>query len=361
MINPVRLKGTSANIARYYTVGDYCTKGAGEHSEWGGAISNDLGLSGKVDPGIFRELLGGYVNGQQLGRCRGDGTVQHHPGWDFAVNAPKSVSIMALVAGDERIVAAHEQAVGALSWLEAHAILRRRKEGEIVHEMTGRLIYARFTEHASRELDPHLHTHVVVMNMTNGGPGEWMSSLETRAMFAEQMLAGQIYRNDLAHRLRELGYEIEHNPRSGLFEIKGVPQGLIRDLSQRAEQIDQHAKEHGHQGQAERQRSFYATRPKKESVSLEGLHQQWGNAAPAIKAPCSRSWKTPSGSASMNGPPMPPLLRVPCCSASATADRRRRSTSRVGCCGLGWRPMSARCGLPICCHVSRSMRPAPDC
>ncbi|MDE8652125.1 MobF family relaxase [Novosphingobium album (ex Liu et al. 2023)] len=276
MINPVRLHGTPANIARYYTVGDYYTKGGDEHSEWGGALAADLGLSGKVDPAVFKALLAGQVGGQQLGRHRSDGEIEHHPGWDFAVNAPKSVSIMALVAGDERIVAAHERAVGsAIAYLEEHASLRRREEGEIRHHTTGRLIYARFTEHASRELDPHLHTHVVVLNMTNEAAGDPMASLETRAMFAEQMTAGQIYRNDLAHRLSELGYQIERDPRSGLFEIRDVPKGLIRNFSQRAEQINAHAKEHGHQGQAERQRSFYATRPGKEKIGLEALHDRW--------------------------------------------------------------------------------------
>lgn len=276
MINPRRLKGTPANIARYYTVGDYYTKGPDEHSEWGGAIARDLGLQGKVDHAVFKELLAGRVSDQQLGRHRANGEIQHHPGWDFAVNAPKSVSIMALVAGDERIISAHEKAVStALSYLEEHATLRRRDEGEILYETTGRLIFARFTEHASRELDPHLHTHVVVMNMTNREKDAPMASLETRAMFIEQMVAGQIYRNDLAHRLRELGYEVEHNPRSGLFEIRGIPHGLIRDFSQRAEQIDAHAKEHGLTGQAARQEAFYATRSRKVKVDLETLHQQW--------------------------------------------------------------------------------------
>lgn len=276
MIHPRRLKGTPANIARYYTVGDYYSKGADEHSEWGGAIARDLGLEGKVDPAVFKELLAGKVAGQQLGRHRANGEIEHHPGWDFAVNAPKSVSIMALVAGDERIIAAHERAVGtALGYLEDHATLRRRIGGEIVHETTGRLIFARFTEHASRELDPHLHTHAVVMNMTNREPGEQMASLETRAMYAEQMAAGQIYRNDFAHDLRALGYSIDHDPRSGLFEIRGVPAELIAAFSQRAEQIDAHAAEHGLTGQAARRKSFYETRPPKAKVGLDTLHQQW--------------------------------------------------------------------------------------
>lgn len=276
MIHPVRLTGTPGNIARYYTVGDYYTKGGNEHSQWGGAIAEELGLEGKVDPDVFKTLLAGKVAGQQLGRYRGDGEVQHHPGWDFAVNAPKSVSVMALVSGDERIMAAHEQAVGsAIAYIEEHANLRRREDGEIRHITTGRLLVARFTEHASRELDPHLHTHVVVFNMTSEAPGDPMASLESRAMFAEQMTAGQVYRNDLAHRLRELGYQIESDPRSGLFEIRDFPRELATSFSQRAEDINAHASKHGLRGQEARRQSFYATRPKKEKIDLGGLHDLW--------------------------------------------------------------------------------------
>lgn len=103
MIHPRRLKGAPDNLARYYSVGDYYAKGSEAPSEWGGRIAPDLGLSGRVDPATFRQLLEGKVDGQQLGRHRTDGGIEHHPGWDFAVNAPKSVSIMALVAGDDRI------------------------------------------------------------------------------------------------------------------------------------------------------------------------------------------------------------------------------------------------------------------
>ncbi|WP_443971452.1 MobF family relaxase [Sphingobium sp. CR28] len=278
MINPIRLRGKPANIARYYTVGDYYTKGSNEHSEWGGKIAAELGLRGAVDPAIFKELLAGKIEEQKLGRRRKDGEIHHHPGWDFAVNAPKSVSIMALVAGDDRVVEAHEKAVtAALSYVEEHALTRHRVDGEVTERTTGRLVWARFTEHASRELDPHLHTHVVVMNITDVGDRAKKVSLETRVMFAEQMTAGQVYRNELAHLLRERGYNIDFDPRRGLFEIRGVPKDLIAHMSRRAEQIDAHAREHGLAGQAERQKSFYATRGPKQRATMEELHQQWGD------------------------------------------------------------------------------------
>lgn len=279
MIHPRRLKGTAANISRYYTIGDYYTKGGDEPSEWGGKLAPGLGLSGKVDPKQFEELLAGKVGDQQLGRRRKEG-IQHHPGWDFNISAPKSISILALVTGDERIIAAHERAVGvALAHLEEHAELRRRVEGEIVHETTGRLLFARFTEHASRDLDPHLHTHVVVLNMTNHLRGDRMSSLETRSMFAEQLVTGQIYRNELAHDVRELGHEIVFDPRRGLFEVAGVPGEMIREYSQRAEEINAHAKEHCLTGQAARRISFFETRKAKEKIGLEDLQERWNKRA----------------------------------------------------------------------------------
>lgn len=280
MIHPRRLSGSAGNIARYYTVGDYYTKGSDEHSEWAGKIAAELGLEGAVDPAMFRELLAGRVAGVQLGRRRADGNIQHHPGWDFAVNAPKSVSIMALVAQDKRVLEAHEQAVGeAIGWLEEHAAFRYRKQGEVVHETTGRIIAARFTEHASRELDPHLHTHVVVMNITDRQDGAPMSSMETRAMFAEQMVAGQIYRNGLAQRLHAHGFELETDPHRGLFEIRGVPKSLIAEWSKRAEQIDAHAEEHGRKGQAARVASFYQTRKPKQKTTIDGLRERWDKEA----------------------------------------------------------------------------------
>lgn len=277
MIHPRRLKGTPANIARYYTVGDYYTKGSDEHSQWSGTIAAELGLEGKeVDPELFRQLLAGQIGDRQLGRYRANGEIQHHTGWDFAINAPKSVSLMALVTGDQRIIDAHEKAVTtALRYIEEHAALRRRDNGEIVEETTGRLIIARFTEYVSRELDPHLHTHAVILNITNREDGSPMVSLETRAMYAEQMVAGQVYRNDLSHRLREIGWEIEFNPRSGLFEIIGVPKDYIKENSQRAEQISAHAKEHGLTGQAARRISFYETRGPKAKATLDDLRTIW--------------------------------------------------------------------------------------
>ena len=109
------------DVASYYgdAADDYYAK-EGESQVWQGKGAEELGLSGDVDRDRFRELLDGKVAGQQLGTVR-DGQLEHRPGWDVTLSAPKSVSIMAEVAGDRRLIEAHGQAVRtALAHVEAH-------------------------------------------------------------------------------------------------------------------------------------------------------------------------------------------------------------------------------------------------
>ncbi|MFD2429446.1 MobF family relaxase [Sphingobium scionense] len=362
MIQPQRLHGKPANIARYYTVGDYYTKGGNEPSEWGGKLAADLGLSGPVDARQFRDLLAGKVGDQQLGRHRTDGQIQHHPGWDFAVNAPKSVSIMALVAGDERVLAAHEHAVtAAITYLEEQAQLRRREEGKIVHETTGRILVTRFTEHGSRELDPHLHTHLVVLNMTNRQDGDPMASLESRVMYGEQRVAGQIYRNALAFSLREAGYEVEFDPRTGLFEIRGVPKELIERFSQRAEAIEEHAREHGLVGQKAQRASFYATRKAKVKIGAQELTVQWHERTGDQLDTLDKIAAVAREREGQHSPLPNARLHALPFSACGNSKPPKPSTISAISCARGSQPMSGKCGWRICVLGSRCMNSCENC
>ena len=83
-----------------------------EASAWAGKGSQALGLAGAVDPDTFTAILEGQVpSGPRLGKKDRDGNIHHRPGRDVTLSAPKSVSLAALVGGDERIVAAHDRAV----------------------------------------------------------------------------------------------------------------------------------------------------------------------------------------------------------------------------------------------------------
>ena len=74
------------------------------------------GGAGALRPGrsrrTFQAILEGKVpGGPHLGRRGKEGEIEHRPGRDVTMSAPKSVSLLALVGGDARIVEAHDRAV----------------------------------------------------------------------------------------------------------------------------------------------------------------------------------------------------------------------------------------------------------
>src|SRR3546814_7427277 len=117
---------------------------------------------------------------------------------------------MAEVAGDRRLIVAHGEAVRtAMAHVGRHmAATRIRAGGTVSREATVNLVIASFQHGTSRAQDPQLHTHNVIMNATREEQGTWRS-LEPRAFYQLQKQIGAIYRQELALKVRELGYEIE--------------------------------------------------------------------------------------------------------------------------------------------------------
>ena len=60
---------------------------------------------------------------------------------------------------------------------------------------------------ASRNLDPQLHTHAVIANMTRDADGRWRS-VDPMALHRNARLIGAYYRDRLARNLIARGYSI---------------------------------------------------------------------------------------------------------------------------------------------------------
>jgi conjugative relaxase-like TrwC/TraI family protein len=284
MVASVSALTSAGQAASYYEADDYYAEGGFAPSEWFGEAAAALGLSGEVDRVEFAELLEGRVAGQQLGTTR-DGKIEHRPGWDITFSAPKSVSIMAEVAGDKRLIAAHAAAVkGALGRVEQHmAATRVREGGEVRREETGNLTIATFRHATSRAQDPQLHTHAVILNATQDKDGNWRS-LEPRAFYQLQKEIGAIYRQELAHGAAQLGYRIELR-KDAMFEIAGVPERVIEALSQRTADIDARLAERGTSREeasaAEKQIAALDTREAKSHADHNTLRAEWRATAEA--------------------------------------------------------------------------------
>jgi conjugative relaxase-like TrwC/TraI family protein len=283
---------SSAQAGTYYAQDDYYTKdSAGEPSLWDGKGAESLGLAGPVDRTQFEALLNGELpNGVVLKRGQ-EG--KHQPGWDLTFSAPKSVSLLALVGDDSRVIEAHNVAVTvALRYLEATtAQARIKQEGKSAIETTGNWIIARFTHDTSRELDPQLHTHAVVINATRREDGEWRA-LSSKEIFRAKMVGGAIYRAELARALQRLGYEVEVGHRDGRFEVRGFTQEQLRHFSQRREEIKAALEKLGASGAKASATLALYTRARKGPIDRTEVYGDWKYRAEAqgidFRAPISK-------------------------------------------------------------------------
>ncbi len=246
--------------------------------EWQGRLAAQLGLAGAVSAEDFGRLSQGQhpETGEQLVRQRAsyeyqdsDGktvkTMEHRAGWDASFSAPKSVSLTALVGGDDRVREAHRESVTtALEQLEYYT--QARIGGNHPPETTGKFIAAKFEHDTARPVDgyvaPQLHTHAVVFNLTereNGQP----RAIQPQSLFASQQFATAVYQSELTYRLKDLGYEITVG-RSGAPEIKGYTQEYLDASSPRSQQIREYLERTGRSGREAAEIAAHSTRDRKE-------------------------------------------------------------------------------------------------
>jgi conjugative relaxase-like TrwC/TraI family protein len=246
--------------------------------EWQGRLAAQLGLAGAVSAEDFAKLSQGQhpETGEQLVRQRAsyeyrdaDGktikTMEHRAGWDATFSAPKSVSLTALVGGDDRVREAHRDSVRmALEQLEYYT--QARIGGNHPPETTGKFVAAKFEHDTARPVDgyvaPQLHTHAVIFNITereNGQP----RAIQPQSLFDSQQYATAVYQSELTYRLRELGYEITVG-RSGAPEVKGYSQEYLDASSPRSQQIREYLERTGRHGKEAAEIAAHSTRDRKQ-------------------------------------------------------------------------------------------------
>ena len=288
MVASIGAVASPAQGVSYYEREGYYARDDPAHrdaSAWTGKGAEALGLSGPVDPEIFKAVLEGKVpdgDGRQLGRKGKDGGIHHRPGRDVTLSAPKSVSLAALVGGDRRVTAAHGRAVErTLAWVEKNVVETRLKDpetGRMVRAGGQKAVVATFTHDTSRNLDPQLHTHAVIANMVQGEDGKWRT-MANEKLYGSKMLIGALYRSELAGELAKLGYGIEKTHADGRFEIAGVPRRVIEAYSTRRAQIEAAMAERGLGTPAENQRlaqrAALMTRASRREVDKQALRESW--------------------------------------------------------------------------------------
>ena len=274
----------------YYTQSDQI------RGEWHGRLAAEWGLNGEVSEEHFQRLSEGQhpITGEQLVQHRAAReyltergekvkTMEHRAGWDATFSAPKSVSLTALVGGDERVRQAHQQSVAvALDELERY--VQARISGNLPAETTGKWIAAKFEHDSARPVDgyaaPQLHTHVVFFNLTETENGD-IYALQPRELYKTQQYATAVYRSELAMRLKSLGYEIERG-KSSQPEIAGYTEEYLAASSPRRQQIEEHLAKANLRGADAAQIAAHKTREAKLDISQEEMQQRHQQMAKAF-------------------------------------------------------------------------------
>jgi conjugative relaxase-like TrwC/TraI family protein len=212
--------------------------------EWIGDGARALGLEGPVTDAPFEALRCNRhpTTGEELTALGAKKSVAFI---DVQLSAPKDVSVLAMVGGDERVRAAFAESVKVvLAEMERFAAVRERR-GEAKHSesfrLTGNFAGALFLHDASRDLDPQLHAHTVLANATWDASRRGWFALQPAEMLRASPYLRQVLYRELAIRLRSLGYE-PYELNSKGFSVRGV-EHLRERYSKRSRAVEKLAAE----------------------------------------------------------------------------------------------------------------------
>ncbi len=274
---------SAAAAHQYYTEGlkreDYYSEGQEVVGKWYGKAAELLGVSGAVTSEGFAALVENRhpVTGKQLTpRTKADRIV----GYDLNFHAPKSLSVLYALTGNEKILTAFRESVAeTMSEIEWQAATRIRRGGAHENRITGNLAWAEFVHFTARPVggvpDPHLHVHCFTFNATfDDAEGRWKAAkfrdIKRDAPYSE---AG--FHARLTHKLDKLGFGIERT--AGGWEVAGMPASVNQKFSRRTAQIEELAQQMGVTDAREKDALGASSREgKRKGLSFPELLGLWG-------------------------------------------------------------------------------------
>src|SRR5258708_2919805 len=239
MITVGVIRDGATYLSQHLRKNDYWAEGEKEvRGEWIGQAAKTLGLDGEVEPKLFEALRRNRHprTGEVLTALDAKRQVAF---FDLQFSAPKEVSVLGMVGGDERVRKAFAESVKiALEEMERFAAVRERRGVAKTTEalrLTRNFVGALFFHDASRDLDPQLHAHAVLANATWDAERSAWFALQPVEMLRASTYLRQVLYHELAGRLRELGYE-PYGMNSKGFSVRGI-EHLRERFSKRTRQV----------------------------------------------------------------------------------------------------------------------------
>ncbi len=266
---------TTFYIGMVLDVEDYYLEPTEEPGRWHGDYAAELGRSGRVERADLETILEGRDprTGAKIATWR------KRPAYDLTLSATKSVSLL-WGLGDADVAAvveqSHDRAVdAAFAYMNEQACKVRRGAGGKWDLPAHGLLGAIFRHRTSRDLDPDLHSHVLVANVTRGADDEY-SCPDGNLLFDHARAAGCIYQAVLRRQLREqLGVRFGEVTK-GYAEIVGIDRDMRRAFSKRRVAIEARMAEHGTKSRRGAEIAALATRKAKgDPLSEAQLRAAW--------------------------------------------------------------------------------------
>lgn len=274
---------TSAAGAKKYfgdslTRSDYYIEGQEVAGRWHGKAAELLGLSGEVQDKEYFALCDNLhpVTGEQLTPRNKE---NRRPGFDFTFSAPKSVSVLYELSGDDRILDAFRSSVNdTMQEIEREMKTRVRMKGKDHDRETGNMVWADFLHFTARPVDgipaPHLHMHCYAFNVTYDEAEKRFKA----GQFGDLKRDGQYWEAAfdarMAKHLSALGYATQKRGYS--YEIAGVSESLVDKFSERRNEIEREAAEKGiTDAKGKHTIGYYSREHKNLDLGKSELREEW--------------------------------------------------------------------------------------
>jgi conjugative relaxase-like TrwC/TraI family protein len=224
----------------YFAKSDYLSESQEITGRWGGKGAVLLGLFGQVDKASFDRLCDN-INPLTAEQLTPINRSNRRTGYDFTWSAPKSVSVVHALTGDDRIMQAFRTSVSeTMGEMEADMQTRVRKGRNDFDRSTGNMLWAEFLHLTSRPVNglpcPQLHAHCFAFNTTYDPIESRWKAGQFGKIKGDGYYWQAVQQARFANKLQALGYSIHAT--KDAFEIAGVPELVLKKFSLRTRQIE---------------------------------------------------------------------------------------------------------------------------
>ena len=276
-------QGKSSGKKTYYSKGETTsTEAAMTDAVWFGKDAERLRLVGHVHQEDFEQIYDGFIPGSderiRFEKVRED--QKQNCLYDLVLSCKKSVSMQIHLGKDDRLYQAYQETVVEVAELiqRDYAQARRQFKGERNVIQTEGIIAVLMPHHTTRDLDPGVHTHLLIANGTHCEDGKWRSLRDVG--FSHAYYLGDYFAARLAARVQELGYKIRETVTEQghpSWELAGYTDEEIKVFSKRSE--DAEVKKLVAAGYSRDDALLVTRRAKDVDETIEQLQERWGKEA----------------------------------------------------------------------------------